>query len=85
MQCRIQQFFGGAGFSVCIKEKNRCTAEKSGRLSKLSLVGFRGKAPENFGYFTFWIAQNRKAHCETRAWTVICLFLDELVFTLLRV
>ena len=32
-------------------------------------VGSRGKGPENFGYFTFWIAENISL-------VVICLFLD---------
>ena len=32
-------------------------------------VGSRGKSPENFGYFAFWIAQKISL-------VVICLFLD---------
>ena len=41
-------------------------------------VSFRAQALETFGYFAFLIAQNI-------AWTVICLFLDELIFTLSRI
>ena len=45
---------------------------------KPSPVSFMAEALETFGYFAFFIAQNI-------TWTVICLFLDELMFTLLRI
>ena len=74
-------FLGGAGFSK--NEKPLCSLGTWGRY-KSSPVGSRGEAPEHFGYFAFWIAQNmavvtlqQRAHCGTSAWTVICLFLDE--------
>ena len=89
LQCCIQQFFGGAGFLK--NKKPLCNLGVWGHY-KPSPVGSRGKAPENFGYFAFWIAQNMTlvtfqqwAHCGTSASTVICLFLNELIFTLLRV
>ena len=51
--------------------------------------GSRGKkALENCGYFAFWIAQNIALVAlwqRTVTWTAICVFLDELIFTLLRV
>ena len=64
--------FGGAGFfDERSEEKNCCAAGESG-------TGCSKPSPVGPDYFAFWITQNI-------AWTVICLFLDELIFTLLRV
>ena len=40
------------------EEKISCTAREPERRCKPSPLGSRSKAPENFGYFAFWIAQN---------------------------
>ena len=40
-----------------------------------------GEAPSTFCYCAFWIAQSRKSTLWDCTWTVICLFLDELIFT----
>ena len=45
-------------FSKGSKEKNRCAVDDSGGHCKPSPVVFRGKTPENVGYFAFSIAQN---------------------------
>ena len=51
-QCRIQQFFWGAGFSTGVARRKTVVQLVSlGRRCKLSSLGSRGKAPENFGYF----------------------------------
>ena len=59
-------------FDECSKEKNGCAAGESGGRCKLSSKGSRG-------YFAFRIAQHLSLQ------QAICLFLDELIFTLLRV
>ena len=57
--CRIQQFLGGAGFSMnAVKRKTIVQLGSLGRHCKPSPVGSRGKTLEIFGYFAFWIAQN---------------------------
>ena len=59
IQCRIQQFFGGAGFSTSVARRKTVVQPGSmGRRCKPSPVGSRGETLEIFGYFVFWIAQN---------------------------
>ena len=56
---RIQQFFGGAGFSTSVARRKTVVQPGSlGRCCKSSPVGSRGETLEIFGYFAFWIAQN---------------------------
>ena len=65
-QCPIWQFFEGAGFLTnAARRKSACAADKAGSkcgdgggCSILSPDGFRGEAPNNFGYFAFWVAQS---------------------------
>ena len=42
----------------------------------------RGEGPENFWLYCIL---NSSKHCGASAWTVVCLFLDELIFMLLGV
>ena len=54
LQCCIQQFLGGAGFSTSIAKRKTVVQPGSlGQCSKLSSVGSRGKTLEIFGYFAF--------------------------------
>ena len=78
-------FRGCRFFDKRSKEKNHYAAGQSGERFKPSPVGFSGEAPENCGYFAFWIAQNITLMALGQRTVTICLFLDELIFILLRV
>ena len=82
-------FSGYRFFDKCNKEKNRSAAGESRRgtasppkwdpqtnLWKILAILHSNSSKHRF---------HGSAHCGTSAWTVICLFLDELIFTLLRV
>ena len=63
MQCRIQQFFWGVGFSTSLARRKAVAqlgslVGKGRRPRKSSSVWSKGAALENCGYFAFWIAQN---------------------------
>ena len=78
-------FWGCRLFDKRSEEKSRCAAGESGERCKPSPVGSRDKASENCGYSAFWIAQNIALVALGQRTLTICLFLDELIFILLRV
>ena len=76
--------FEGCWFSgECSKEKNFCAARESGggEHCKPSTVKSISKAPSDFGYFAFWIGQNRKKTLRLVHEQSFLYFLDELIFT----
>ena len=68
-------FWGCWFFDEVSEEKNQLRSLQEH--CEPSSLGSRSKGPEHFSYFAFWIAQNI-------APVVICLFLDQLTVTLLR-
>lgn len=71
-------FLGVSVFNKHNKEKYHCAAEESGGI----VSGVQVQSPRKF--WLFWILNSSK-HCSRGSVMVIDLFLNELVFTLLRV
>lgn len=78
IQCFIHNFLGVSVFNKHNKEKYHCAAEESGGI----VSGVQVQSPRKF--WLFWILNSSK-HCSRGSVMVIGLFLNELVFTLLRV